>query len=151
MNKLFLTLTFLASSLLASAQFSVFTTIDTPEENAEWEMSNITDNIGVSYYIKDNIMVGIVKNGEEYDVMGRYDLYNVPGNTVASVLYAQFQGPTEEMMENAKLGLGYSYSLESIYGPLSALYIEPSYHMPIKEDVDGNREGEFKIGLMYRF
>ena len=43
---MFLTTALALVSIFASAQFMVITTIDQPEEDAEWEMSNFTDNLG---------------------------------------------------------------------------------------------------------
>ena len=71
MKKLFLMASLIFATTLCSAQFLAITTINTPEDDAEWEMSNITDNIGIGYIINDNIVAGLVKNGEEYDLWGR--------------------------------------------------------------------------------
>ena len=134
MRKLFLMASFILATLFASAQFMVVTTIDMPEDDAEWEMSNITDNIGVGYQL-GNITIGAVKNGDNYDLFGRYQL---------KMGYLSVQAPTEEMADNLKLGVGYSLKI------WNELYIEPNYSMPVKEDAEGNREGEFKLGISYR-
>ena len=136
MKKLFLTMTLALSTIFASAQFMVVTTIDMPEDDAEWEMSNITDNIGIGYQLNDKITIGAVKNGEDYDLFGRYQL---------KMGYVSVQAPTEDMADNLKLGVGYSLHV------WNSLYIEPNYSMPLKENEDGNREGEFKLGIGYRF
>ena len=57
MKKMFLTMTLAFVSMFASAQFMVITTIDQPEENAEWEMSNFTDNLGIGYQLNDKITI----------------------------------------------------------------------------------------------
>ena len=132
MNKLFLTMLFAVSTTLASAQFMAVTTINMPEDDAEWEMSNITDNIGVGYMVNDQITVGLVKNGEEYDMWGRYYFSNC---------YATVQAPTEEMADNMMFGVGYSMKV------WKDLYVDPSYMMSTEED----SEGEFKLGISYRF
>ena len=124
------------ATMFASAQFMVVTTIDMPEDDAEWEMSNITDNIGVGYQLNDKITIGAVKNGDNYDLFGRYQL---------KMGYVSVQAPTEEMADNLKLGVGYSLKV------WENLYVEPNYSMPIKENDEGNREGEFKLGIGYRF
>ena len=72
MKKMFLMASLILAANLCSAQFMAVTTINMPEDEAEWEVSNITDNMGVGYMLKDNIAVGLVKNGEEYDMWGRY-------------------------------------------------------------------------------
>jgi opacity protein-like surface antigen len=137
MKKLFLTMAVIFSTLIASAQFMVVTTVNEPADEAEWGMDNFTDNLGVGYNVNDNVVVGIVKNGEDYDLFGRY---LVDGN-----IYASVQAPTEEMTDNLTVGLGYSFML------WKGLCVEPNYTMGLKEDDDGEREGEFNIGLSYRF
>ena len=119
----------------ASAQFMVVTTIDQPEEGAEWEMSNFTDNIGIGYQLNDKITIGAIKNGEDYDLWGRYQL---------KMVYLSVQAPTEEMTDNLNIGVGYSLKV------WNNLYVEPNYSMPLKEDAEGNREGAFKLGIAYR-
>ena len=132
MKKMFLTMALAFTTMFASAQFMVVTTIDQPEEDAKWEMSNITDNMGIGYMLNDNITLGLVKNGEEYDMWGRYYFSNC---------YAIVQAPTEEMVDNMTFGIGYSMKVWNY------LYFDPSYMMSTKED----SEGEFKLGLSYKF
>ena len=132
---MFLTMAFAFVAIVSSAQFMVVTTIDQPEENAEWEMSNITDNLGIGYQFENGITIGAVKNGEDYDLWGRYQL---------KMGYLSVQAPTEEMTDNLKVGVGYSLKI------WNELYIEPNYSMPVKEDAEGNREGEFKVGISYK-
>ena len=132
MKKLFLMASLIFATTLCSAQFLAITTINTPEDNAEWEMSNITDNIGIGYIINDNMVAGLVKNGEEYDMWGRYYFSNC---------YAVVQAPTDEMMDNMTFGVGYTMKV------WNELYVEPNYMMSTKED----SEGEFKLGLSYKF
>tara|TARA_R110002073_G_scaffold258173_1_gene421158 strand:- start:60 stop:470 length:411 start_codon:yes stop_codon:yes gene_type:complete len=135
MKKMFLTMVLAFVTIVSSAQFMVVTTIDQPEENAEWEMSNITDNLGIGYQFENGITIGAVKNGEDYDLWGRYQL---------KMGYLSVQAPTEEMTDNLKVGVGYSLKI------WNELYIEPNYSMPVKEDTEGNREGEFKVGISYK-
>ena len=132
---MFLTMTLAFVSMFASAQFMVITTIDQPEENAEWEMSNFTDNLGIGYQLNDKITIGAIKNGEDYDLWGRYQL---------KMGYLSVQAPTEEMADNLNVGVGYSLRV------WDNLYVEPNYSMPLKEDAEGNREGAFKLGIAYR-
>ena len=132
---MFLTMVLAFVTIVSSAQFMVVTTIDQPEENAEWEMSNITDNLGIGYQLNDKITIGAIKNGEDYDLWGRYQL---------KMGYLSVQAPTEEMTDNLKVGVGYSLKI------WNELYIEPNYSMPVKEDAEGNREGEFKVGISYK-
>ena len=132
MKKLFLTASFALATILCSAQFMVVTTINMPEDDAEWETSNITDNMGIGYMLNDNITLGLVKNGEEYDVWGRYYFNDI---------YAAVQAPTEEAMDNMTFGVGYSMKV------WNELYVEPNYMMSTKEDSDG----EFELGIAYKF
>ena len=132
---MFLTMALAFVSIFASAQCMVITTIDQPEENAEWEMSNFTDNIGIGYQLNDKITIGAIKNGEDYDLWGRYQL---------KMGYLSVQAPTEEMTDNLNIGVGYSLRV------WDKLYVEPNYSMPLKEDAEGNREGAFKLGIAYK-
>ena len=68
MKKLFLMASFVFATILGSAQFMVITTIDAPEDAAKWEMSNITDNMGLGYMLTDKNVIGRVKSEEEYEL-----------------------------------------------------------------------------------
>tara|TARA_R110002074_G_scaffold381387_5_gene560403 strand:+ start:53 stop:463 length:411 start_codon:yes stop_codon:yes gene_type:complete len=136
MKKLFLTTITICMCLFASAQFSIISSVTMPEDGEEWSMSSITDNMGAGYQINDNIMAGIIKNGEDFNIFGRYYFED---------MYASLQMPTKEMSENMKIGAGYSYNV------WNNLYIEPNYSMPIKEGENGEREGSLIIGISYKF
>ena len=132
------------STLIASAQFTVVTSYVAPEDGAEWEVSSLTDNMGIGYALNSGkCVVGLIKAGTDsldeatYDLWGRYNLKNS--------LYVSVQAPMEEMMDNLTVGLGYSYNV------WKGLCIEPNYSMGLKEDEDGEREGSFNIGLSYKF
>ena len=135
MNKLFLTMTLALVTMFASAQIMVITTVEQPADDAEWEMSNFTDNLGIGYQLNEKVTVGIVKNGEDYDLWGRYQL---------QMGYLSVQAPSEEMADNLNIGVGYSLQV------WNGLYVEPSYSMPLKEDGEGNREGVIKVGVAYK-
>ena len=144
MKKLILTMAVVAfTTLFASAQFMVVTSYNAPEDGAEWEMTSLTDNMGLGYAVNDTWTVGLIKAGEDslgdasYDLWGRY-------NWNANV-YVSVQAPTEEMMDNLTLGLGYSYNV------WKGLNVEPNYSMGLKEDENGEREGSFNLGLSYKF
>jgi len=137
MKKLFLATVFVLTSIFASAQFTVVTTLNTPAEGESFEVSSITDNLGVGYQVSDKLMVGAVKNGENYDLFGRYNVGTV---------YLSLQAPTDSTMtDNMNIGVGYSLCI------YKNLYIEPNYTIPMSEDSEGNREGSFKLGIAYRF
>ena len=144
MKKLILTMAVVAfTTLFASAQFMVVTTYNAPEDGAEWEMTSLTDNMGIGYAVNDAWTVGLIKAGEDslgdasYDLWGRYN-WN-------ENVYVSVQAPTEEMMDNLTVGLGYSYNV------WKGLNVEPNYSMGLKEDEEGEREGSFNLGLSYKF
>ena len=144
MKKLILTMAVVAfTTLFASAQFMVVTSYNAPEDGAEWEMTSLTDNMGIGYAVNDTWTVGLIKAGEDslgdasYDLWGRY-------NWNANV-YVSVQAPTEEMMDNLTVGIGYSYNV------WKGLNVEPNYSMGLKEDEEGEREGSFNLGLSYKF
>jgi opacity protein-like surface antigen len=143
MKKVLLTAVVALSTLVASAQFMVVTTYNAPEDGAEWEMTSLTDNMGLGYTLNDSWTVGLIKAGEDslgdasYDLWGRYN-WN-------QNVYVSVQAPTEEMMDNLTLGLGYSFNV------WKGLNVEPNYSMGLKEDEEGEREGSFNLGLSYKF
>jgi len=137
MKKMFLTMTLALTTMFASAQFMVVSTVTEPADGESYGMSNITEKLGVGYMLNDKITLGVVKNGDEMDMWGRYNL---------SFAWIVMQAPTDStMMDNMNIGIGYSLKV------WKALYIEPSYIMPMKENSDGKREGKMKLGLAYRF
>ena len=135
MKKIVLTTIMVCVGFFASAQFSIISSVNMPEDGEEWSMSSITENMGAGYQINDNMMAGIMKNGENYDLFGRYYFEN---------MYVSLQTPTEEMAENMNIGAGYSYNV------WKSLYIEPNYSIPMKEDENGEREGKFVLGVAYK-
>ena len=144
MKKLILTMAVVAfTTLFASAQFMVVTTYNAPEDGAEWEMTSLTDNMGIGYAVNDTWTVGVIKAGEDslgdasYDLWGRYN-WN-------KNVYVSVQAPTEDMMDNLTVGVGYSYNV------WKGLNVEPNYSMGLKEDEEGEREGSFNLGLSYKF
>jgi len=144
MRKTILTVALCMVAIFASAQnFMVVTTYTAAEEGAEWEMSSLTDNMGIGYVVNDTWTVGLITAGEDslgdknYDLFGRYN-WNKD-------MYVSIQAPTEEMMDNLTLGLGYSFVV------WKGLAVEPNYTMGLKEDANGDREGTFNLGLAYRF
>ena len=144
MKKLILTMAVVAfTTLFASAQFMVVTTYNAPEDGAEWEMTSLTDNMGIGYAVNDAWTVGLIKAGEDslgdasYDLWGRYNWY--------ANVYVSVQAPTEEMMDNLTVGIGYSYNV------WKGLNVEPNYSMGLKEDEEGERASSFNLGLSYKF
>ena len=145
MKKLIMTMAVVAfTTLFTSAQIMVVTTYNAPEDGAEWEMSSLTDNMGLGYAVNDTWTVGLIKAGEDSTGEASYDLwgrYNWNAN-----MYVSVQAPTEEMMDNLTVGIGYSHNV------WKGLHVEPNYSMGLKEDeVSGEREGSFNLGLSYKF
>ena len=137
MKKLLLVSVFALASIFATAQFTVLTTMSLPDEGEDFEVSSLTENLGVGYQINEKLMIGAIKNGENYDLYGRYSL--------KGGMYASLQMPTEEATDNMNIGVGYSLNL------YNKLYVEPNYVLPLNEDENGEREGSFKLGLSYKF
>ena len=146
MRKLIMTMTVaILTTFAASAQFMVVTTVNTPDSdlNEEWGTTNFTDNMGIGYLVNDKCVVGLVKAGEDAEGETSYDLwgrYNWNSNMFVSV-----QTPTEEIMDNLVVGLGYSFDV------WKGLCVEPNYSMGLNEDENGEREDSFNLGLSYKF
>ena len=143
MNKLFLTMTLAFSTMIASAQYSVLTTITSVEDEAGETTYNATDKIGVGYYVNEKLMVGLTMDGEDkYELLGRYALTNGVWGTC---VYNYEADSDTELMDNIELGLGYSFNI------WDKLYIEPNYTMPAKENEAGEREGTLNLSVSYKF
>ena len=144
MNKLFLTMVLAFSTMIASAQYSVLTTITSVEDEAGETTYNITDKLGVGYQLGDKLMVGITMDGEDkYKLLGRYNIL-APG-LWATCIYNYEADTEEELIDKIDLGLGYSLKV------WNKLYVEPNYTVPAKADEDGEREGTLNLGVSYKF
>ena len=133
MKKLLLTAVIVFATLFASAQIMVVTTYDGDQEES---IDKLTANMGIGYSISDNIVIGGVKNGDDYDLFARYNYKDD--------LYLSLQMATGDN-EGTSIGVGYSVNV------WKGLHLEPNYSMPTEEDADGNRDGEFNLGIGYRF
>ena len=143
MNKLFLTMVLAFSTMIASAQYSVLTTITSVEDEAGETTYNITDKLGVAYHISDKLMLGLTKDGEDkYELLGRYDVHH---GLWATCIYNYEADTEEELIDKMDLGLGYSFKL------FNNLYIDPNYTIPAKEDENGEREGTLNLSVSYKF
>ena len=138
MNKLFLTMLFAFSTTLASAQFVGLTTLNEGADST-W---NVTDKIGVGYVVNEKLIVAATMDGEDaYELLGRYDVYN---GLWATCIYNYEKDSEAEMKDKMEIGVGYSLNV------WKKLYVDPYYVVPMKEDSEGNREGEFRLGISYR-
>ena len=143
MNKLFLTMTLAFCTMIASAQYSVVTTVTSTEDEAGETTYNATDKIGVGYQVNEKLMVGLTMDGEDkYELLGRYALMNGIWGTC---VYNYAKDSEAELMDNMELGLGYSFKV------WNSLYFDPNYTMPVKADEAGKREGSLNLSVSYKF
>ena len=139
MNKLFLTMALAFCTTIASAQYSVLTTVS---ENTDSTWS-VTEKLGIGYQVNEKLMVGVTMDGEDkYELLGRYTLMNGVWGTC---VYNHDADSESELMDNIELGLGYSFKV------WNNLYIDPNYTMPAKADEDDEREGTFNLSVSYKF
>ena len=144
MNKLFLTMALAFCTMVASAQFSVITTITSVEEENETTY-NATDMLGIGYQVSEKLMIACTRNGEDnYDVLGRYTLTNGIWGTVV-YNYIEDYAEDADLMETLNLGVGYSFKV------WDNLYVDPNYTMPAKADENGEREGSLNLSVSYKF
>ena len=138
MNKLFLTMLFAFSTMIASAQFVGLTTLNEGTDST-W---NATDKIGVGYVVNKKLMVAATMDGEDaYELLGRYDVYN---GVWATCIYNYEKDSEAELKDKLELGVGYSFNV------WKKLYVDPYYVVPMKENDEGKREGEFRLGISYK-
>ena len=140
MKKLILTAVLAIGTLFVSAQsFMVVTNVTKTADGEEAGIENITDRIGVGYQVNDNLIVGLQSAARDdgYDMFLRY-LWQ-------ENIYVLLSMPTEEATDNMKIGIGFSLNISG------DLYVEPNYNMSLSEDASGNRDGDFDLGLSYRF
>ena len=139
MNKLFLTMALAFCTTIASAQYSVLTTVSETSDST-W---SVTEKLGIGYQVNEKLMVGITLDGEDkYELLGRYTLMN---GVWGSCVYNHDADSEGELMDNMELGLGYSFNV------WNNLYIDPNYTMPAKADEDGEREGTLNLSVSYKF
>ena len=142
MKKVFFTAALAMTTLFASAQFMVVTTVSDQSEDADgFEMEQLTDQIGLGYMLNDNFTVGIQRTGEDengdttYDMWARYSF--------GDNMWAVVKAPSEEASDNLSVGVGYSLNV------WNSVYVEPSYTMSMADDSDD--EGTLNLGLAWRF
>ena len=142
MTKLFLTMTLAFCTIIASAQYSVLTTVTSVEE-ADETTYNVTDKLGVGYQVNEKLMVGLTMDGEDnYELLGRYSLMNGIWGTC---VYNYAKDSEAELMDKVDVGVGYSFKV------WNNLYIDPNYTMPLAEDEAGEREGSLNLSVSYKF
>ena len=140
MKKLILTAVLAMVTLFVSAQsFMVVTNVTKTADGEEAGIENITNRIGLAYQVNDNLIVGLQSAARDdgYDMFLRY-LWR-------ENIYVSLSMPTEEASDNMKIGIGFSLNISG------DLYVEPNYNIPLSDDASGNRDGDFDLGLSYRF
>ena len=143
MTKLFLTMTLAFCTMIASAQYSVLTTVTSVEDEAGETTYNATDKLGVGYQVNEKLLVGLTLDGEDnYELLGRYSLMNGIWGTC---VYNYAKDSEAELMDKVDVGVGYSWNV------WKGLSIDPNYTMPLAEDEAGEREGSLNLSVSYKF
>jgi opacity protein-like surface antigen len=143
MKKVFLTMTLAFATMIASAQYSVITTVTSVEDEAGETTYNVTDKLGVGYQVNEKLMVGLTLDGEDnYELLGRYSLMNGIWGTC---VYNYAKDSEAELMDKVDVGVGYSWNV------WKGLSIDPNYTMPAKADEAGEREGSLNLSISYKF
>ena len=139
MNKLFLTIALATCTMVASAQYSVLTTISETSDST-W---SATEKLGVGYQVNEKLMVGLTMDGEDkYELLARYDLHH---GLWATCVYNYEADAEEKLMDKMDVGVGYSIKV------WNNLYFDPNYTLSLKEDEAGEREGTFNLSVSYKF
>ena len=136
MNKLFLTMLLALGTTIASAQFSVITTITEVEDEY-----NLTDKLAVGYDVNEKLTLGFALDGEDkYEVFGRYSLApNWWG-------YGSYDTEGEgEFIDRLDLGVGYSFNVWNNF------YVEPNYTVSMEKNDEDEYEGKLNLSLSYKF
>ena len=143
MKKVFLTMTLALFTMIASAQYSVMTTVTSVEDEAGESTYNVTDKLGVGYQVNEKLMVGFTMDGEDnYELLGRYSLMNGIWGTC---VYNYAKDSETELMDKVDVGVGYSWNV------WKGLSIDPNYTMPVQADEAGEREGTLNLSVSYKF
>ena len=88
-------------------------------------------------------MVAATMDGEDkYEILGRYDIHY---GLWATCIYNYEKDSEAEISDVLDVGVGYSYNVWNKF------YIDPSYILSLKENDDGERDGEFRLGISYKF
>ena len=135
MNKLFLTMSLALITTIASAQFSIITTVTEVEDEY-----NFTDKLAVGYNVNDEFMIGLAMDGEEnYELISRYHFAdNCWG-------YASYDAESDgELEDRLDLGVGYSFNVWNNF------YIEPNYTMSMRKNNEDEYEGTINLSLSYK-
>ena len=125
------------STLIASAQFTVVSNFDMPENGEDFGIDNFTNNIGIGYECLPMTMLGVSKNGDNFDVFARRTIKE----TVCGNYFVFAQAPTDDMFNNIRVGIGHSFHFYKNF------FLNPDYSV----DLDGFDNGDFNVGISYKF
>ena len=142
MKKVLFTCALAMTTLFASAQFMVITTVTEASDDSDgFEAEQVTDKVGLGYMLNDNFTIGIQRTGEDENGDTTFDMfarYNFGEN-----MWAIVSAPSEDGSENLSVGVGYSLNV------WNSVYVEPSYTMNMSDDNDD--DGKLNLGLAWRF
>ena len=145
MNKIFLTMTLAFCTMIASAQYSVLTTVTSIQDEAGETTYNITDKLGVGYQVNEKLMVGLTMDGEDkYELLGRY---LVTSGIWTICVYNYDTDYKADIIDKLDLGLGYSIKV------WNNLYVDPSYTVSLGDhrNEGGETVGVLNMSLSYKF
>jgi len=145
MNKIFLTMTLAFCTMIASAQYSVLTTVTSMEDEAGKTTYNITDKLGVGYQVNEKLMIGLTMGGEDkYELLGRYSLMN---GIWGMCVYNYDADSEAETLNKMDIGLGYSIKV------WNNLYVDPNYTVALGDHrtEDDKLKGTLNVSLSYKF
>jgi len=143
MNKFFLTMTLAFCTTVASAQYSVLTTITSVEDTIGETTYSVTDKLGVGYQVNEKLMIGLTMDGKDkYELLGRYSLMNGIWGTC---VYSYDADSETELMDKVNVGVGYSFKV------WNNLYVDPNYTMALKKNEADEREGTLNLSVSYKF
>ena len=132
-------------TMIASAQYSVLTTVTSMDDEAGETTYNVTDKLGIGYQVNEKLIVGLTKDGEDkYELLGRYLVMN----SFWGVCVYNYDADSEaEMLDKLDLGLGYSIKI------WNNLYVDPSYTISLGDHRNeaGETEGVLNVSLSYKF
>ena len=137
MRKLFFTMAIALSTLIASAQFTVVSSFDMPENGENLGIDNFTNNIGIGYECFMNTILGVNKNKDNFDIFMRRTIKE----TACGNYFVFAQAPTDDMFDNIRVGIAHSFYFYKNF------FLNPGYSV----DLNGFDNGDFNVGISYKF
>ena len=125
------------STLIASAQFTVVSNFNMPEDGESLGIDNFTNNVGIGYECLPSTIFGVNKDGDDFDVFVRRTVKQ----TVCGDYFIFAQLPTEDMFNSLRVGVAYSIYFYKNF------FLNPGYAV----DLGGFDNGDFNVGITYKF